>query len=69
MSYLHNHHHPYFDKYFDFGKLIIAVNMVHTDFQDRNNGLTYWVTLSQAYNEDRVKMGKIGGRFNILIPR
>ena len=38
MGYLHNVHHEYFDKYFKFGKQIIAVNMVGTDFQDRNNG-------------------------------
>ena len=38
MGYLHNIHHEYFDKYFKFGKQIIAVNMIGTDFQDRNNG-------------------------------
>lgn len=38
LGYLHNHKHEYFKKYFNFGKLIIAVNMLHTDFQDRNNG-------------------------------
>lgn len=38
MGYLHNVHHSYFDKYFQFGKQIIAVNMIGTDFQDRNNG-------------------------------
>ncbi len=38
MGYLHNVHHEYFDKYFQFGKQIIAVNMINTDFQDRNNG-------------------------------
>lgn len=38
MGYLHNVHHEYFDKYFQFGKQIIAVNMIGTDFQDRNNG-------------------------------
>lgn len=38
MGFLHNHHHEYFDKYFNFGKQIIAVNMNHTSFQDRNNG-------------------------------
>lgn len=38
MGYLHNMHHEYFDKYFNFGKQIIAVNMIGTDFQDRNNG-------------------------------
>ena len=29
-------------KYFDFGEQIIAVNMIGTDMQDRNNGLTNW---------------------------
>jgi len=38
MGYLHNVHHEYFDKYFRFGKQIISVNMIGTDFQDRNNG-------------------------------
>lgn len=38
MGYLHNHDHEYFHKYFNFGKQIIAVNMVHSDFEDRNNG-------------------------------
>ena len=38
MGYLHNTYHPYFEKYFDFGKQIIAINMIGTDFQDRNNG-------------------------------
>lgn len=38
LGYLHNVYHPRFDKYFNFGKLIIAVNMIGTDFQDRNNG-------------------------------
>lgn len=38
LGYLHNHYHEYFDRYFKFGELIIAVNMIGTDFQDRNNG-------------------------------
>lgn len=38
MGYLHNVHHPKMFKYFDFGEQIIAVNMIGTDFQDRNNG-------------------------------
>lgn len=38
LGYLHNHYHPHWDKYFRFGTQIIAVNMLHTDFQDRNNG-------------------------------
>ena len=38
LGYLHNHYHPYFDKYFKFGKLTIAINMIGTCFQDRNNG-------------------------------
>lgn len=38
LGYLHNIYHPYFDKYFKLGKLCIAVNMIETDFQARNNG-------------------------------
>ena len=38
LGYLHNHYHPYFDKYFKLGKLTIAINMIGTCFQDRNNG-------------------------------
>lgn len=38
LGYLHNNYHPYWDEYFVFGKQIIAVNTLHTDFEDRNNG-------------------------------
>ena len=38
LGYLHNHYHEYWDTYFVFGKQIIAVNTLHTDFEDRNNG-------------------------------
>lgn len=38
LDYLHNILSPDIKKYFVFGKQIIAVNMVGTDFQDRNNG-------------------------------
>jgi len=38
MGYLHNVYHDKLFKYFNFGKQIIAVNMIGTDFQDRNNG-------------------------------
>lgn len=36
---LHNVYSDKMLKYFDFGKLIIAINMNHTDCQDRGNGL------------------------------
>ncbi len=38
MSHLHNVYHPFLQTYFDFGEQIVAVNMNHTDCQDRNNG-------------------------------
>lgn len=38
MGYLHNIYNEKFDRYFEFGEQIIAINMIHTDFQDRNNG-------------------------------
>lgn len=45
MGYLHNVYHPLLEKYFNLGKQCIAVNMVHTDFQCRNNGLN----MAQSY--------------------
>ena len=39
MLYFHNMKHPLMRKYFDLGRLVVAVNMVHTDTQDRGNGL------------------------------
>ena len=39
MLYFHNTKHELMRKYFDLGRLVIAVNMVHTDTQDRGNGL------------------------------
>lgn len=38
LGYLHNVYQPFLARYFDFGKLIIAVNMIGTDWQSRNNG-------------------------------
>lgn len=38
MGYLHNVYCSKFEKYFNFGKQVIAINMIGTDFQDRNNG-------------------------------
>ena len=38
LGYLHNVYDKRLQKYFNFGQQIIAVNMIGTDFQDRNNG-------------------------------
>lgn len=38
LTYLHNIYNKKLDTYFNFGRQIIAVNMIGTDFQDRNNG-------------------------------
>lgn len=38
--YLHNVKNKEAIKYFHFGKLIMAVNTLHTDYEDRGNGLT-----------------------------
>ena len=38
MGYLHNVYDERFKKYFKFGEQIIAINLINTDFQDRNNG-------------------------------
>ncbi len=37
-NYIHNVRHPLIAKYFRLGRLCIAVNCRHTDFQSRNNG-------------------------------
>ena len=38
LGYLHNVRSAEMDKYMNLGNLCIAVNMIHTDFQQRNNG-------------------------------
>ena len=38
LGYLHNHYDWRLEKYFNIGKNCIAINMIGTDFQDRNNG-------------------------------
>lgn len=38
LGYIHNIRHELLDRYFDFGKLILAVNTIDTDWQSRNNG-------------------------------
>ena len=35
---LHNVYHVYLARYFNLGRLVVAVNLIHTDFQPRNNG-------------------------------
>ena len=39
--YLHNVKNKEATKYFHFGKLIMAVNTLHTDYEDRGNGLDF----------------------------
>lgn len=39
LTYLHNRLSDEIHKYFNLGNQIVAVNMIGTDFQDRNNGL------------------------------
>lgn len=48
LGYLHNHWHHYFDRYFNLGEQIIAINMIGTDFQDKNNGLIKWVSVQKC---------------------
>ena len=38
LTYLHNVYSRNMEKYFNLGRQCIAVNMIGTDFQDRNNG-------------------------------
>lgn len=48
LGYLHNIQHSLIKEYFKFGKQIIAINMVSTDFQSLNNGLTYWASVQKC---------------------
>ena len=41
ISFLHNVYNDKFNEYFDFGKQIIALNVIHTDIQDRLNGADF----------------------------
>ena len=47
ICYLHNVYSDEMDRYFAFSNNILAVNCIHTDIQDRANGmdedLKYWV--------------------------
>ena len=38
LTYLHNVDSDLIKKYFKLGRCVVAVNMIETDFQDRNNG-------------------------------
>ena len=38
LTYLHNANSDLIKKYFKLGRCVVAVNMIETDFQDRNNG-------------------------------
>lgn len=48
LSYLHNVYSRNMDRYFNLGRQCIAVNMIGTDFQDRNNGLTLWASVQKC---------------------
>jgi len=41
ICHFKNIHHPYFAEYFDLGRQIMAVNVLHTDVQDRANGADF----------------------------
>jgi len=48
LGYLHNVRSNEMDKYMNLGNLCIAVNMIGTDTQARNNGLTQWVSVQKC---------------------
>lgn len=53
MGYLHNIYHPFLEKYFDLGEQCIAVNLIHTDLQSRNNGLNTAPVYRNIYKKIR----------------
>lgn len=48
LGCLHNIYHVYLARYFNFGRLVVAVNCIQTDWQARNNGLTYWSSVQKC---------------------
>lgn len=52
MGALHNVYDDRLLKYFNFGKQIIAVNMIGTDCQDRNNGLITGSVKQKCFSKD-----------------
>ena len=48
LTYLHNVYSRNMDKYFNLGRQCIAINMIGTDTQDRNNGLVKWVSVQKC---------------------
>lgn len=53
MGYLHNVYNSLLEKYFDLGEQCIAVNLIGTDFQDKNNGLIVAPMRRNAYKKIR----------------
>ncbi len=65
LGCLHNVYNDKFERYFDLGRQCIAVNMIGTDFQDRNNGLTKWVGSTEMwFKNNSVKIGTLNMYFN-----
>ena len=54
LGYLHNVYHPIWDKYFNLGRQIIAVNTQHTDFEDRNNGSDFDSDMIYVTNQPQI---------------
>lgn len=48
LTYLHNVYSRNMDRYFNLGRQCIAINMIGTDAQDRNNGLIKWVSVQKC---------------------
>lgn len=54
LVYAHNTYNEKFKKYFNFGKQIIAVNMIGTDVQDRANGCDMDSDFFYVTNQDAI---------------
>ena len=54
LVYAHNTYNEKFKKYFNFGKQIIAVNMIGTDIQDRANGCDMDSDFFYVTNQDTI---------------
>ena len=48
LGCLHNVYSEEMQRYFKFCPEILAVNTIKTDFESRNNGLTYWASVQKC---------------------
>lgn len=54
MEYFHNVYSKHIEEYFNLGNEVMAVNVIHTDVQDRGNGLDFDFDNSYTTNQEDI---------------